>query len=79
MPVRIQLSPFLRKYVPAYDHNTGILLENAAGWTVRQIIDELNIPPAEVVTIMVNSYPGKPASVVEDGDSVMLTKVLGGG
>ena len=54
-------------------------VENADGWTVRQIIAELNIPPEEVVTIMVNSYPAKPSSVVKDGDSVTLTKVLGGG
>ena len=79
MPVSIQLSHILRKYVPDYDHNTGILLEEATGWSVRQIIERLAIPPVEVVTIMVNSYPASMASTVEDGDSVTLTKVIGGG
>jgi hypothetical protein len=31
------------------------------------------------VTIMVNSYPASPATTVEEGDSVTLTKVIGGG
>jgi len=79
MPVRVQLSPHLWKYVPGYDHNKGIVLENLDGRTVRQIIEELKIPPEEVYAIMVNSYPAKPNSVVEDGDSVSLTKIIGGG
>ena len=79
MPVRIQLSHILRKYVPDYDHDTGVLLENAAGWSVRRIIERLAIPPEEVVTVMVNSYPGTLASTVEEGDSVTLTRVIGGG
>jgi sulfur carrier protein ThiS len=79
MPVRIHLSHILRKYVPDYDHDTGILLEEAAGWPVRQIIEHLAIPPGEVVTIIVNSYPATPASTVQNGDSVTLTKVIGGG
>lgn len=79
MLVRIQLSPPLGKYVPGYDHNKGIELENVHGRTVRQIIEELKIPPEEVYAIMVNSYPGKPNSVVKDGDSVTLTKIIGGG
>jgi sulfur carrier protein ThiS len=79
MPVRVQLSPPLWKYVPAYDHNKGIVLEHMDGRTVRQIVEELKIPPQEVYAIMVNSYPGKPGSVVKDGDSVNLSKVIGGG
>ena len=79
MPARIQLSHILRKYVPDYNHDTGILLEDADGWSVRQIIERLAIPPGEVVTIMVNSYPASPASTVAEGGSVTLTKVIGGG
>ncbi|CAB1060905.1 hypothetical protein D1BOALGB6SA_5672 [Olavius sp. associated proteobacterium Delta 1] len=79
MPVRIQLSHILRKYAPGYNHDTGILLEDAAGWSVRQIIERLAIPPGEVVTIIVNSYPAALSSTVQDGDSVTLTKVIGGG
>jgi sulfur carrier protein ThiS len=79
MTVRIQLTPPLWKYVRSYNQDTGIVLENAEGWTVLQIIEELKIPPGEVFVIMVNSYPGKPTSVVKDGDFVILAKILGGG
>jgi len=79
MTVRVQLSHILRKYAPDYDHDTGILLEDADGWSVRRIMEHLAIPPEEVVTVIVNSYPATPASTVQDGDSVTLTKVIGGG
>lgn len=79
MAVHVKLSPHLWKYVPGYDHNKGIVLENVDGRTVRQIIEELKIPSEEVYAIMLNSYPGKPNSVVKDGDSVTLTKIIGGG
>ena len=54
MSIRIQLSPFLRKYVPKYNNDTGIVLKSENPRTVDQIIAELNIPFEEVVTIMVN-------------------------
>jgi len=79
MSVRVQLSHILRKYAPDYDHDAGIILEDAAGWSVRQIIEHLAIPPGEIVTIIVNSYPATPGSTVQDGDTVTLTKVIGGG
>lgn len=55
------------------------MLENMDGKTVRQILEELKIPPEEVYAIMVNSYPGKPNTLVKDGDSVTLSKIMGGG
>ncbi|UCF90461.1 MAG: hypothetical protein JSW39_19490 [Desulfobacterales bacterium] len=79
MPIHVRLSPLLRKYVPEYDHENGLVLEIAEGTKVRRIIETLGIPPEEVVTIMVNSYPGKPGSIVKDGDLVTLTKIIGGG
>ena len=79
MTVQVKLSHMLRKYAPDYNHETGILLDEASGWSVRQIIEHLTIPPGEVVTVIVNSYPATPASTVQDGDTVTLTKVIGGG
>ena len=79
MPIRVKLSHILRKYAPDYDPDTGIVLEEAGGWSVRQIIGHLAIPPGEIVTIIVNSYPATPASTVQDGDTLTLTKVIGGG
>ena len=81
MPVRVQLSPLLRKYVPGYDHETGIVLDQADGQTALQVMEGLNIPAEKFsnITIMVNSYPGKPKSVVAEADCITLTKVIGDG
>lgn len=79
MSIRIQLSPFLRKHAPEYNNDTGIVLESKNPRTVDQIIAELNIPFEEVITIMVNGYPAKHNSVVKNGDSITLAKVIGGG
>ncbi len=79
MSVRVQLNPLLRKYVPGYNHDEGLVLNDVEGENVRQLIRRLGIPPEEVFTIMVNHYPGQPSSVVKDGDSVMLVKMIAGG
>jgi len=81
MPVRVQLSPLLRKYVPGYDYETGIVPDQADGQTALQVMEGLNIPAEKFsnIAIMVNSYPGKPKSVVAEADCITLTKVIGGG
>ena len=48
--------------------------------TDRQVPAHLELTrTGEVVTVIVNSYPATPASTVQDGDTVTLTKVIGGG
>ena len=79
MSIHVQLSPLIRKYIPDYDHSTGIRLEVDTPHSVKQIIAKLNIPRKEVISVMVNGYPGKFTSMVKDGDSVTLAKVIGGG
>ena len=79
MPIHVQLSPILRKYIPHYDNATGIRLTIDTPYSVEQIIAKLNIPREEVISIMINGYPGKFNSTVNDGDSVTLAKVIGGG
>ena len=79
MPIQVQLSPLIRKYVSNYDHSTGVTLKIDAPQSVEQIVANLNIPREEVISIMVNGYPGKFNSTVNDGDSVTLAKVIGGG
>jgi hypothetical protein len=54
MPIRVQLSPFLRNYVQNYDNDTGIILDYVNRLSVQQIISKLDIPQEEVITIMVN-------------------------
>lgn len=79
MPIHVQLSPLIRKYVPNYDHSTGVKLAVDEPQSVEQIVAQLSIPREEVISIMVNGYPAKFNTTVNDGDSVMLAKVIGGG
>ena len=79
MPIQVKLSPFIRKYIPGYDHVTGILLTIDAPCSVEQIIAELGLPREEVVSVMINGYPGKITGTVNDGDCITLAKVVGGG
>ena len=79
MSIHVQVSPPLRKYIDGYDPESGLVLTNRGQCTVAQVIAELNIPPQEVVSIMVNSYPATPNTVLQPGDSLTLAKILGGG
>jgi len=79
MPIHVQLSPFLRNYIPDYDHSAGIRLTVASPHSIEQIVARLKIPREEVISIMINGYPAKFNSIVSDGDSVILAKVIGGG
>jgi sulfur carrier protein ThiS len=79
MSIRVQLSPLIRKYVPNYDHSAGVALAVDEPESVEKIVAKLGLPREEVISIMVNGYPAKFNTMVNDGDSVMLAKVIGGG
>ena len=79
MSVRIKLSLLLQKYVPNYNEDVGIVVANAQGKTIRELIVELGIPPEQVFTVLVNHLPAQPNRVVKDGDTVTLARVLGAG
>ena len=79
MAVRIELTVLLRRFVPDYDEEAGVLLDGADGKTIRQLIEELKIPPEKVFTIMVNHYPGNPNYVAKDGDHIVLALTIGAG
>jgi len=79
MAVYLHLSSFLRKYVPNYDPTKGLVLENAEGRTIREIVKMLGIPEKEVTSILVNHMPAQFATAVKDGDKVAFVVALGGG
>jgi sulfur carrier protein ThiS len=79
MAVRIELSLLLRKVVSHYDEERGIVVKNAEGKTVSQLMEELGIPSEKVFNIFVNRFPSKPNQILKDGDVVTLGRVLGGG
>ena len=79
MAVRVELTPLLRKYVPDYDPDKGLTIENGEGKAVRQVIKELGIPTDRVFTVLVNHLPSQPSYLLSDGDLLTLSMVLGGG
>ena len=79
MPIRVELSRLLRKYVSDYDEDHGILVDYEEGKTVAHIIAELNIPKDKVFTVFVNRKPSKVGYGLQDGDLVALALILGAG
>lgn len=79
MAVRVELTLLLQRYVPNYDQDNGIVVEDGEGKVVRQIIADLGIPLAKVFQVLVNHLPSQDSYVVKDGDVVTLAMVLGAG
>ena len=80
MSVRVDLSPILRiQYRPDYDPKEGLILDDVAGKTLRQIVQELGIPLDEVTSTLVNQRVEEPGYKVQDGDSIYLTIAISGG
>jgi hypothetical protein len=79
MPIRVELSRLLRKYVTDYNEDRGILIDYEEGKTVGHVIAELNIPREKVFTVFVNRKPSKIGYRLQDGDLVALALILGAG
>jgi hypothetical protein len=80
MPVRVDLNPILRRmYKPNYDAEKGLILTDAAGKTLHEVVAALGIPPDEVSSILVNHRVEQPNYTVQDGDSIHLSVAISGG
>ena len=79
MPIRVELSRLLRKYVTDYNEDCGIHVDFEEGKTVADVIAELNIPRDKVFTVFVNRKPSKVGHRLQDGDLVALALILGAG
>jgi len=80
MSVRVNLSPILRrKYRPDYDPDKGLILDDATGKTLHQIVQELGIPLDEVTSTLVNHRVVQPSYRAQDGDLILLTIAISGG
>jgi hypothetical protein len=79
MSVSVKLSLLLRKYVPGYDDDAGIIVDYEEGKTIEHIIAELSIPRDKVFTVLINRKPSKVSQRLQDGDHVTLSMILGGG
>lgn len=79
MSVVVKLSPLLRKFVPDYDHDEGIVVQNGAGKRVSRIARELSIPEDRITMVMVNHRPSRTGYVAQDDDLILLGMIIGGG
>ncbi len=50
-----------------------------AGRTVRQALQDLGIPPEVVALVLVNDEPQSKDYVLQDGETVKLLAIIGGG
>ncbi len=79
MPLHVEISSFLRKYVPDYDPVKGLSLNGQAGRTVGAVMNDLGIPLDEVQIILVNHRAAKPETRLGEDDEIGLFPALGGG
>ncbi len=79
MPLKIEISTSLRKYVPGYDPAGGLIVEGGAGKTVSQVIDQLGIPADEVHLVMVNRSTVSVGHILNENDLVGVFPPVGGG
>lgn len=77
MPVTVELSTSLRRFVEGYRPETPPCLP--AGLTVDQAIAALGVPPGEVELAMVNRRAADRSRVLAEGDVLGLFPPLGGG
>lgn len=79
MAVRVELTLLFQRYVPNYDQDNGIVVEDGEGKAVRQIIAELGIPLDKVFQVLVNHLPSQDSYLAKDGDLIVLAMIMGGG
>jgi hypothetical protein len=66
-------------YWPDYDPDKGLILTDAAGKTLHQVVKELGIALDEVSSILVNHCVEQPNYKVRDGDWIYLSIAISGG
>ena len=79
MRVTAKLHGTLRKYLPAGQHDNGVLVELADGATVVELVERLGIPPAHARMIVSGDEHLEPTSPLRDGQEVNVFPPLAGG
>lgn len=79
MPVEIKLSTTLRRHVPGYNPEKGILLETANSMSAADIARKLGLPLGEIKFIMLNGRCQPLDARVGDNDRLAFFPAVGGG
>ncbi len=81
MKIRVQIHSHLRQYLPA----AGVPFrdeqwEVAAGTTVTQIVQTLNLPQnLKILTAVNDAFCHDRGRILQEGDSLMLLPLMAGG
>ena len=79
MSVLIKLSTSLRRHVPGYQPMPGLILDDAAGISLGELIARLGLPEKEVRVTMINGRHASWDRIINDGDRVGIFPAVGGG
>lgn len=79
MAIRLMLSATLRRYVPAYNAETGCQVDVAAAATVRDLVRQVGIPERDVKIIMVDGIASHWDAALDGNERVALFPPVGGG
>lgn len=79
MALKLLLAATLRKYLPGYDAASGYALQVEPGTTVREIVQQLNIPEQEVKLIMIDGVGSRWDTALQGEERLALFPPVGGG
>jgi molybdopterin converting factor small subunit len=79
MKVEIALYATLSKYLPPGTQNRRAVIEVKDGATVREVMNQLGIPPDLPNMLLVNGRQAPEGTVLKDGETVSVFPPLAGG
>jgi len=79
MKVEIALYATLSKYLPPGAQNRRAVIEVKDGATVREVMNQLGIPPDLPNMLLVNGRQAPEGTVLRDGETVSVFPPLAGG
>lgn len=79
MPIHIKLSSTLRQYVPDYNPEKGMNLEEFPQCNATAIAKQLGIPISEIKFVMLNGRYQPLECKVQSGDRLAFFPAVGGG
>ncbi len=79
MPIQVFLAATLRRFIPDYNPEKGVIMEVSSGSTVLEVTQRLGIPPEEVKIVMVNGIHSSMDKTLEGNERVAFFPAVGGG
>ena len=79
MPLKILLSSTLRRYVPDYDPEKGVVLSPEKDMTVAELCEQMSIPADRIKIIIVDGKHKSLDHVLTGVERVGLIPAIGGG